>query len=151
MLLRLLVRSTINRARDYAAYLMACIMAIVVYFCFTAIKTDPVLSKLKSAGERLIFGGTIQIASIIIILFAAFFLAYANLFFMKKRRQEIGMLSVIGVTRLQISVVFFAESLVIGTIALLIGLFFGIFLSKLFGMLLLRMMGISVAIPFLIS
>ena len=84
MLLRLLVRSTINRARDYAAYLMACIMAIVVYFCFTAIKTDPVLSKLKSAGERLIFGGTIQIASIIIILFAAFFLAYANLFFMKK-------------------------------------------------------------------
>ncbi|MEJ1312072.1 ABC transporter permease [Latilactobacillus sakei] len=89
--------------------------------------------------------------SIIIILFAAFFLAYANLFFMKKRRQEIGMLSVIGVTRLQISVVFFAESLVIGTIALLIGLFFGIFLSKLFGMLLLRMMGISVAIPFLIS
>ncbi|GEA76394.1 hypothetical protein LSA01_04730 [Latilactobacillus sakei] len=151
MLLRLLVRSTINRARDYAAYLMACIMAIVVYFCFTAIKTDPVLSKLKSAGERLIFGGTIQIASIIIILFAAFFLAYANLFFMKKRRQEIGMLSVMGVTRLQISVVFFAESLVIGTIALLIGLFFGIFLSKLFGMLLLRMMGISVAIPFLIS
>ena len=92
MLLRLLVRSTINRARDYAAYLMACIMAIVVYFCFTAIKTDPVLSKLKSAGERLIFGGTIQIASIIIILFAAFFLAYANLFFMKKRRQEIGIL-----------------------------------------------------------
>ncbi|SPS03369.1 FtsX-like permease family protein [Latilactobacillus sakei] len=151
MLLELLVRSTINRARDYAAYLMACIMAIVVYFCFTAIKTDPVLSKLKSAGERLIFGGTIQIASIIIILFAAFFLAYANLFFMKKRRQEIGMLSVMGVTRLQISVVFFAESLVIGTIALLIGLFFGIFLSKLFGMLLLRMMGISVAIPFLIS
>jgi ABC-type lipoprotein release transport system permease subunit len=69
-------------------------------------------------------GGTIQIASIIIILFAAFFLAYANLFFMKKRRQEIGMLSVMGVTRLQISVVFFAESLVIGTIALLIGLFF---------------------------
>ncbi|MEJ1307527.1 hypothetical protein QY884_06335 [Latilactobacillus sakei] len=62
MLLRLLVRSTINRARDYVAYLMACIMAIVVYFCFTAIKTDPVLSKLKSAGERLIFGGTIQIA-----------------------------------------------------------------------------------------
>lgn len=151
MLLRLTFKNAMNRARDYAAYLIACVAAIVVYFCFISIETDPVLTHLKTAGERLIFGGTIGVARIIILLFVIFFLAYANLFFVKKRKQEIGILSVIGVTKLQISFLFFGESLIIGLIAILIGLLLGVFLSKLFAMLLLRMMGIAVAMPFLIS
>lgn len=151
MLLHLTVRNAINHARDYAAYVIACVAAIVVYFCFTSIQTAPIFRHLKMAGESLAFGRMIQVAGLIILLFAAFFLAYANLFFIKRRRREIGVLSVIGVTKFQISLLFFFESLIIGVIALIIGLLFGILFSKLFAMLLLRMMGIAVAMPFLIS
>ena len=151
MLLRLTVKNTMNRARDYAAYLIACVSAIVVYFCFTSIETDPVLTHLRTAGERWAFGGTMGFARIVLLLFTIFFLSYANLFFLKKRKQEIGVLSMVGVTKAQISLLFFGESLLIGVIAMVIGILLGILLSKLFAMLLLRMMGIAVAMPFLLS
>ncbi|QFP79202.1 ABC transporter permease [Latilactobacillus graminis] len=151
MLLHLAIKNVLNRARDYAAYVMACVVAMVVYFCFISIETAPIFKHIGMAGESLALGRILQMTGIVILLFVVFFLVYANLFFIKKRRREIGILSIIGIPKYQISLLFLVESLMVGLIVLMVGLFLGILFSKLFAMLLLRMMGIAIAMPFLIS
>src|SRR5690606_10185250 len=97
------------------------------------------------------------IASIVLLIFVAIFMLYSNQFFTRKRKKEVGLYALLGFSKRTIGRMLFYENLLIGAIVLAAGIAAGSFLSKLFTMILMRLLevdagaGIAFSIPALLS
>ncbi len=74
---------------------------------------------------------------IIIMVFVMFFLLSSNNSFIKARKKEISTYALFGMTNGKIGKLLFLETMIVGSIALVIGIGVGIFFSKLIAMILL--------------
>lgn len=86
--------------------------------------------------------------SFVLVGFVAVFIGYSNAFFTKKRKKEVGLYSLLGVRKKIIARMLFFENVIIGAITLICGLVLGIILSRLFIMLLLKLVGAPVDVSF---
>lgn len=75
----------------------------------------------------------------IIMVFVLFFLLSSNKSFIKARKKEISTYALFGMTNGRIGKLLFMETMIVGIVALLIGIFLGIFFSKLLAMILLSL------------
>lgn len=89
-------------------------------------------------------------SSFVIALFSAIFIWYSNSFFTRRRKKEIGLYSLMGVKKKQIGRMLFYENTAIGVLALGAGILIGSLLSKLFAMLLVRLMGFDAVVNFVL-
>lgn len=92
--------------------------------------------------------GTMSQTSFVLIGFVAIFIGYSNAFFTKKRKKEVGLYSLLGVRKKNIARMLFFENVIIGAITLVCGLVLGVILSRLFIMLLLKLVGAPVDVSF---
>ncbi|SCA97020.1 Uncharacterized protein BWINRA5_00342 [Bacillus mycoides] len=92
--------------------------------------------------------GTMSQTSFVLIGFVAVFIGYSNAFFTKKRKKEVGLYSLLGVRKKNIARMLFFENVIIGAITLVCGLVLGVILSRLFIMLLLKLVGAPVDVSF---
>jgi putative ABC transport system permease protein len=90
-------------------------------------------------------------ASIMLIIFVALFIWYSNSFFTKKRKKEVGLYSLLGMRKSTIGKMLFYENLIMGALALITGIILGTLLSKLFLMILLKLLGSAVNVSFSLS
>ncbi|EEM19882.1 ABC transporter, permease component [Bacillus thuringiensis serovar tochigiensis BGSC 4Y1] len=125
------------------------ILSIVIYFIFVSLQYNDYIVKQTNTAKGI--ADVFQASSVILIIFVAIFIWYSNSFFTKKRKKEIALYSLLGVPKRQIGTMLFYENLIIGIIALIIGMSIGALLSKVFSMLLLKVMQLSTAISFSIS
>jgi putative ABC transport system permease protein len=79
------------------------------------------------------------------------FILYSNAFFTKKRKQEVGLYSLLGVKKKTIGSMLFYENIIMGAVALVAGIVLGALLSKLFAMILLKLLGSSTDMSFELS
>lgn len=139
---------------NYFLYFASMIFSIVIYYTFTSIQYNTeVLKAVSQADSSLraaMMASALQSASVVIAVFSAIFIWYSSSFFTRKRKKEIGLYSMMGVKKRQIGRMLFYENIAMGALALLIGIFLGSLLSKLFIMLLVRLMGYSASIEFAI-
>ncbi|EEM45342.1 ABC transporter, permease component [Bacillus thuringiensis serovar pakistani str. T13001] len=125
------------------------ILSIVIYFIFVSLQYNGYIVEQTSTTKGI--ADVFKASSVILIIFVAIFIWYSNSFFTKKRKKEIALYSLLGVPKRQIGTMLFYENLIIGMIALIIGMSIGALLSKVFSMLLLKVMQLSTAISFSIS
>ncbi|SUY63704.1 peptide ABC transporter permease [Clostridium sporogenes] len=123
--------------KNYAMYLTSMIFSVLIYSMFKAIEynnqiTD-VANGMKSVSKS--FSG----ASAIIALFVFIFIWYSNSFFIKKRKKEMGLYSILGIKKKSIATMMFYEIMTMGIIALVIGISLGAFLSKGFILVFLKL------------
>ncbi len=149
VLLRLAFKNARARFSHYLAYVLACALAITIFFSFNVMATTAKFLPAVAQQQRVRFA--LLTTSFFIVLFMAAFMLYANLFFMQQRHQEIGLFNLLGVTRWRIGLLFFLENLLLGLVSLVLGLLLGILLSKLLAMLLLRLLDITLATTLLFS
>ncbi|SHK56193.1 putative ABC transport system permease protein [Clostridium cavendishii DSM 21758] len=135
---------------NYMLYFVSMVFSIMMYFIFSTMQySDSVDKALKSSSSVKVAVG---LASGVLVLFVAIFIWYSNSFFTRKRKREVGLYSMLGVRKKDISKMLFYETLVMGLIALVVGIILGILLANLFIMLLLKLMDFtSVSIGFVIS
>lgn len=115
------------------------IFSIIIYFTFVSLKYDEAILETTESSTKIssVFNG----ASIVLIIFVAVFIWYSNSFFIKKRKKEVGLYSLLGVRKKQIGRMLFYENFFMGIIALLIGIILGSILSKFFVIILMKVMG----------
>jgi putative ABC transport system permease protein len=101
-------------------------------------------------GASVNFAAVFKAAAIVIAVFVTIFIWYSNSFFIRKRKKEVALYSLLGIRKKQIGRMLFYENIVMGLAALLAGILMGSLLSKLFIMLLIRLMGFSADIAFMI-
>ncbi|MBP1044356.1 ABC transporter permease [Vagococcus sp. BWB3-3] len=138
ILVNLAIKNVKTQLQSYLMYFVSMAFSVMVYYSFRSMSYDKNLVERIGVNNNL--AGSLQAASIMIVLFILVFMFSANSFFLKKRKKEIGLYNLLGMRKLQISFLFFMENCVIGLVALGTGLLAGIIFSKLFAMLLIRAM-----------
>lgn len=138
-----------DNIKVYKVYLFITIISVAAFYNFLAIENNDAFI---SISERL---QAVSVASFtcgfVLICTVIYFIFNADKFFLLSRQKEIALYMLMGVTQAKIGEIFAIESLFLGAISIFIGLAVGIILSKLFFMLLAKLILLNVEIPFKIS
>ena len=114
--------------RLYTPYILTCIGMVMMFYIICFLSTSSVLETLPGGAtmqSMLSFGGGVM------GVFSLIFLFYTNSFLIRRRKKEFGLYNILGMGKWNLGRVLFWETLIIAVIALAVGLFAGIVLSKL--------------------
>jgi putative ABC transport system permease protein len=137
--------------RRYLAYFLSCTFSVTVFYLFAAfILNNEVRTGRIVASARIAVTGGLVACEVIILIFSFLFVIYSNTAFLRSRKKEFGLFTLMGMTRAQMRKLTFIESMVVAMAATVTGLALGVLLSKLFLMGMTAMMGLGEAIPFAI-
>ena len=123
--------NVIRNARVYAAFLLASIFSVLVFFVYSMLMFHPKIE--DQFLQNIAFGGMF-VAQVILIIFTLFFLFYSMSAFLQARSQEFGVLLNLGMEKKQLNRMIFLETMILGFISTTVGIFFGFAFSKFFFM-----------------
>lgn len=86
-------------------------------------------------------GTAFMAAGILLIFIAGIFVVYANAIFLKRRSREIGLYQLIGLTKRTVARLLIIENVLLGIGALIIGIGLGVLVSRVFLLLLMKLVG----------
>ncbi len=113
-----------KNSRTYLPYILSSIFTVAMFYIMFMISETTFFGH-ESLGQMLMLG------DIIIAVFAVIFLFYTHSFLIKRRKMEFGLYNVLGMNKRHIAKVISLETLYTSLISLIIGLGFGILLSRL--------------------
>lgn len=145
----LVIKNIRRNIKHYALYIGATVFSIIIYFTFALLKYSENISSLMDASTKI--KGIMSASAIVLIIFSMTFILYSNTFFIKKRKKEVALYSLLGLKKSKIGFMLFFENMMIGLISLTIGVVLGFFLSQLLLVILLRLMGIQNGFEFAFS
>jgi putative ABC transport system permease protein len=128
---------------------MSTVFSVVIYYLFSSIKyNQQVLGAVHTSTKAT---GVFNATSYIVLLFSMVFIWYSNAFFIKNRKKEIALYSLMGLKKKKIGRMILVENIVVAIISLVIGIIIGTLFSKLFVMIILRLMNEFIYVKFMFS
>ena len=129
MLFLKLINSSFKRnLKVYVPYLISMIMLVAINYIFKAVEINRSLKDLPSAT---VTKALMQTGSTFIILVTLVFMIYVNRFLWQQRQQEMGLYSMLGMTRHNLQVLTVIEKCYLLVISLFLGTLFGIIFDRL--------------------
>jgi len=125
--------------KHYYLYFFALILSVVLYFVFATLQYDSAISSERSASMNM--GAAFKVAGVLLLFVAGIFVVYANAIFLKRRSREIGLYQLIGLTRGAVARLLIIENTILGVGALIIGIGAGMLVSRVFLLLLMKLIG----------
>ncbi|CAM4488890.1 ABC transporter permease [Paenibacillus xylanexedens] len=129
-----------RNGRAYIAFFLSSVFMVMIFFAYAVFIYHPYVAELPM-GDTTATG--MQIASIIVYVFAFFFVMYSISAFLKSRNKEFGILTILGAEPAQIRRLVILENMLIGSLSIIAGIGGGMLLSKLFLMLTTRFIGMD--------
>ena len=141
---RLVFRSMRKNLKQYYLYFFSLIFSVTLCFSFTTLQYNPsVVEALERSGAA---STGFKAASYILYVIITLFVLYASQLFMKRRSKEIGLYQLIGMTKGLVVRLIALENIVLFVLAVCIGMVLGFFSSRLFAMILIKMLEIDMVI-----
>ena len=129
MLFLKLINSSFKRnLKVYVPYLISMTMLVAINYIFKAVEINRSLKDLPSAA---VTKALMQTGSTFIILVTLAFMIYVNRFLWQQRQQEMGLYSMLGMTRHNLQVLTVIEKCYLLVISLFLGTLFGIIFDRL--------------------
>lgn len=132
----------------YIPYILTCIGTIAMYYNMHALSVNKGIDQIYG-GEQLKI--VLSLGKYVIAIFSVIFLFYTNSFLIKRRKKEFGLFNILGMEKKHISRIMFYETLYIGIVSLIVGICSGMLFSKLFFLVLLRILHLKVQMGFEVS
>lgn len=132
MLNKLAFKNAGKSIREYAIYFFTLAFGVCVFYLFNSVYDQQVMMDVtarQSAAIRsimTILGGV----SVFVAVILGFLIVYANNFFIKRRKKELGIYMTLGMRKGRISTVLVLETSLIALLSLAIGLLCGVILSQ---------------------
>lgn len=134
---QLVFRSMKKNIKHYYLYFFALIFSVTLYFSFVTLQYNPSILEV-SHGVK--FTAGLKAASYILLFVVVFFVLYANHLFMKRRSKEIGLYQLIGMPKGLVTRLLALENTALWVGAIGIGVVIGFLTSRVFAMILLRIL-----------
>ena len=115
--------------RLYLPYILTCIGMVMMYYIIVFLQYSDAVHNLPYGSATVV--ETIGLGGWVIAIFAGIFLFYTNSFLIRRRKKEFGLYNILGMSRINLSMIVFWETAIVGAMSLVCGLFFGVILSKL--------------------
>ncbi|MFJ7934156.1 FtsX-like permease family protein [Sporosarcina sp. NPDC096371] len=135
----LVIRSMRKNIKHYYLYFFALIFSVVLYFVFATLQHDAAV--IEKSAKSMNMAAAFKAAGILLIFIAGIFVVYANAIFLKRRSREIGLYQLIGLTKGAVARLLIIENALLGAGALIIGIGAGMLVSRVFLLLLMKLIG----------
>ncbi|MED0988542.1 FtsX-like permease family protein [Bacillus nitratireducens] len=122
-------KNVTRNSRAYFAYFISSAFSIAVFFSFAVYLFHPKLQNSNMISE---VSGLMIFSEVVIVLFSFFFLLYSIGSFLKVRKKQFGVLTVLGISRKQLHRLVFMENMLIGILSIFFGMQFGFVFSQFF-------------------
>lgn len=139
-----------SNRRFYLPYILTVIGTAAAFYIMAAIVSDPGSKELAAGTSNgpMYVSMFMTLGMFVLGLFSCIFLLYTNSFLMKRRHKELGLYSVLGMSKTNIAGIMVFEALYIALIGIGGGLAVGILLTKLVSLALFRLMRLPVPFGF---
>ena len=122
-------KNVTRNSRAYFAYFLSSSFSIAVFFSFAVYLFHPKLQNSSMISE---ISGLMIFSEVVIVLFSFFFLLYSIGSFLKVRKKQFGILTVLGISKKQLHRLVFTENMLIGILSIFFGMQFGLVFSQFF-------------------
>lgn len=144
--------------RDYTIYFLTLLFGISIFYMFTALGSQSILSqlfKLSEAAQKTkgvdpltaeLFSGLenlMNYVSVFVAVILGFLVVYANTFMIRRRKKEFGVYLTLGMKGITISGILVCETFMIGIVSLVAGIALGVLLSQLMSVFVVQMFGME--------
>lgn len=118
--------------KDYSIYFITLLIAVCIFYIFNSIDSQTAmlsLSKSKSMNVQALVQ-IIGYLSVFVAFVLGFLIIYANNFIIKRRKKEVGLYMILGMSKIKVSTILVLETIFIGLASLVLGLLCGVGLSQ---------------------
>ncbi|WP_370991528.1 FtsX-like permease family protein [Bacillus tropicus] len=121
-----------RNSKAYFAYFVSSAFSIMVFFSFTVYAYHPRLQSVQGFQDRDPLMNLASTAQLVIVMFSFFFLLYSIGTFLNVRKQQFGILTILGISQRQLKRLLFTENMIIGILSIFIGIQGGLVFSNFF-------------------
>ncbi|PGV60129.1 ABC transporter permease [Bacillus cereus] len=122
-------KNVTRNARAYFAYFVSSAFSIAIFFSFAVYLFHP---KLHMTDVNYSLNILMTISEVVIVFFSFFFLLYSIGTFLKVRKKQFGILTVLGISQKQLKRLIFIENMLIGVLSIFFGIQLGVVFSQFF-------------------
>ena len=132
MLFKLSSRNVKRSIRDYSIYFLTLTLGVCIFYVFNSLESQTIMMDLSESKKQYVnlISQIISVVSVLVSFILGFLVIYANNFIIKKRNKEFGIYMTLGISKNKISLMLFLETIIIGIVSLIAGIFVGVFLSQ---------------------
>lgn len=132
MLFKLSFQNIKKSFKDYAIYFFTLILGVAIFYIFNSLESQTILLNVSSRTQEMIalMMNILSAVSIFVAFILGFLIIYASRFLMKRRNKEFGIYLTLGMSKRSISKLLLFETILIGLISLVVGIFIGVFFSQ---------------------
>ena len=141
MLFKLSIRNMKKSFKDYAIYFLTLVLGIAIFYMFNSLDSQQAMLEVSESTREMIklMIQMLGMISVFIAIVLGFLIVYANNFLVNRRKREFGIYMTLGMGRRQISGIIFLETILIGILSLVVGIFIGIFASQFMSILVAKL------------
>lgn len=147
MLTKLAVKNAKNAFKDSIIYFITLVLGVSIFYIFNSIYAqEKIMSSVEYAQESLkAIGEAMSYVSVAVAVILAFLVVYANNFFIKRRKKEFGIYLTLGLSGRQVTFILIVETVIMGIVALGIGIVLGILGSQLMSIFTAKMFELNMS------
>lgn len=129
-LLSLGINNVKHNFKNYFSYFISTLTSVFILMIFFSMYYSHQIQVLSSTKIKVV--AIFKVAAFIVIIFSAIFICYANSFFIKNKKKEVAIYSLLGMKKKEIGTLMFFENIFLGVLALIVGVPLGAFSSRFF-------------------
>lgn len=141
MLFKLSIRNMKKSFKDYAIYFLTLVLGVAIFYMFNSLDSQQAMLKVSESTRSMIqlMVQMIGMISVFIAIVLGFLIVYANNFLVNRRKREFGIYMTLGMGRRQISTIILLETILVGILSLVVGIFIGVFASQFMSILVAKL------------
>ena len=141
MYVKLVIQNAKRSVKDYLVYIVTMTICVTLFYAFLSISSSYYNPDIGSEYDFTLLSDGMKAAICMITLLLIFLIRFVNHYMLRQKQKEFAIQSVMGMEQKTIGRIFFAETLIMGMISILIGIFFGVFCSQFITAMLLTAYG----------
>ena len=141
MLFKLSIRNMKKSFKDYAIYFLTLVLGVAIFYMFNSLDSQQAMFEVSQSTRSMIqlMIQLIGMISVFIAIVLGFLIVYANNFLINRRKREFGIYMTLGMGRRQISTIILFETILVGILSLVVGIFIGVFASQFMSILVAKL------------
>lgn len=153
MYFKLALQNVKKSYKDFLIYFLTLAFSVCLFYTFNSFQAQEAILDLNSSQHDIMVSiqQLMKILSFIVAMILAFLVIYANHFLIKRRKKELGIYTLLGMPKRNISRVLVYETFLIGLISLMIGIGLGLLASQLLSVITANMFEVKLNYRFIFS
>lgn len=148
MYVKLALCNVRRTAKDYLIYMITLIISIGMFYGFYSLASPYYSATLPVRLHLNILKQVMKIAVPLVGLLSVFLISYVNAYMFRQKQKEFAVESILGMEQGTVAALFFLETLIMGAVAVVLGILLGVLLSQAISILVVQSFGETYCLHF---